>query len=760
MVLEDTAIRNMSLETLRKVMRPKVEGSLHLDQLFQTPRPELDFFIFFSSVGSVRGRPGQANYAAANLFMTAMAERRRRRGQAASVMHIGPIFGTGYLNQQGLDTDSRASSKIKTVFPLSERDFFEHFAEAVIAGRSKSSPLDTITGLAKLEPTQEMDPLLSHHTQDQVTLSSNASNGKSKVPLKTLLINAQGHAQVEHIIRDAFLQKLSVLFQMELSKLEQTDAKTLRLDEMGIDSLLAVEIRGWFVNALQVNIPVLKILSGTSVADLIEIAVDTIPRELVPKLDHKETDATLGDSEKLAQNERKSPIREPCSRTVTPLQNELLVQSSQLGNSYGSMEMKTPNPASDSSNSYAATPPRDQQAEGMANGNSCDPLSTSSPVDDSGEFGSLISTPRVTTMRQNGLRQSPSRSSTPEYTSSERNESSVSTSISEDEKTLELSFSQSLFWFSREFSDDPRNLNLTLTFRLSGEIDIERLETALLALGRRHESLRTRFTIMNGRPMQGIMSTSAMRLERYAIRSQDELGAYTDEIHNHVYELESGRTVRLALVSMSSKQHFFIMGLHHLAMDGQSSFPFMNDLLKYYTNSHHMLPPTTQYAEYSQAQHQDHVSGRFTEDLAFWKAELGDMPPALPLLRTSDLTSRPRLEGYGNRLVDLRVERHTKALIQSLCRRCRVTPFHFYLAVFRVLLYRYTGSKHFSVGVGDANRMEESLVGSIGDFLNMLPLVFQSDGSLSFDEVVQETRVKIHEALAHSRLPFQVLLNE
>jgi hybrid polyketide synthase/nonribosomal peptide synthetase ACE1 len=57
-VLEDVVIRDMSLEALLKVTRPKVDGSLHLEELFQVQDSDLDFFIFFSSVGSVSGRPG------------------------------------------------------------------------------------------------------------------------------------------------------------------------------------------------------------------------------------------------------------------------------------------------------------------------------------------------------------------------------------------------------------------------------------------------------------------------------------------------------------------------------------------------------------------------------------------------------------------------------------------------------------------------------------------------------------------------------
>ena len=67
MVLADGLFSDMSLETFEKVLRPKVIGSNHLDEVFSSK--ELDFFIMFSSLSAVVGNPGQANYAAANMVM-------------------------------------------------------------------------------------------------------------------------------------------------------------------------------------------------------------------------------------------------------------------------------------------------------------------------------------------------------------------------------------------------------------------------------------------------------------------------------------------------------------------------------------------------------------------------------------------------------------------------------------------------------------------------------------------------------------------
>ena len=65
MVLADGLFADMSFENLEKVLKPKVDGSINLDEVFSTD--DLDFFIMCSSLSAVVGNPGQANYSAANM---------------------------------------------------------------------------------------------------------------------------------------------------------------------------------------------------------------------------------------------------------------------------------------------------------------------------------------------------------------------------------------------------------------------------------------------------------------------------------------------------------------------------------------------------------------------------------------------------------------------------------------------------------------------------------------------------------------------
>jgi Dehydrogenases with different specificities (related to short-chain alcohol dehydrogenases) len=152
MVLIDGMFATMPYEDFNKVIRPKVDGTIFLDQLFS--ENNLDFFILFSSLTYVTGNIGQTPYAAANAFMVSMAENRRKRGLAGSVMNLAGIFGIGYIAR----TDKSIHERLGNMgyANISEYDYLQFFAEAVFASPANSGRQWQISnGLKSFDPEKD-----------------------------------------------------------------------------------------------------------------------------------------------------------------------------------------------------------------------------------------------------------------------------------------------------------------------------------------------------------------------------------------------------------------------------------------------------------------------------------------------------------------------------------------------------------------------------------------------------------------------------
>ncbi|KAK4199547.1 putative dual specificity polyketide synthase [Triangularia verruculosa] len=705
MVLHDSLFSNMPLETMQKVLGPKIDGSNHLDDIFYNE--DLDFFMLLSSSACVIGNSGQSNYAASNGYLNSLARQRRKRGLAASALDIGRVAGLGYVETAGqavMDQLTRFG-----LMSIAESEFHHMFAEAIQAGYPKPEDKDGIpdavvtTGIRTIRDDEDIqgpwfeNPRFSHCIVEAKGAQSESQdeNKKTSLPVTVQLAGASTKDEALEILEACFSEKLRLILQIS----DQAIDHEAPVVELGVDSLVAVEVRSWFLKELKVDIPVLKVVGGASVTELCQRALEKVPEEML---------SGLG---------KAGPESKP---NAAPKKTQ-------------------PKPEPTVESEYDSTAP-----------------SMVTPVD-------------VTTAASSSTQLS-SRSASSENLQADATKQAVVAATAPAPlkfiKSEQISFGQSRFWFLRHLVEDPTTFNVAFYYRVTGSLRVGSLERAIRVVTARHEALRTCFVADQteaDQAYQKVIASSPLRLEHKQINSDQDVAAEYANLKAHEFDLAAGESMKLVLLSKSPEDHshFLLINYHHIVMDGVSFQVFLSDLEKAYNNQSLGKAPR-QFPEFSASQRQAFENGDMVTELNYWRGVFpgGQQPPVLPLLPVARTSSRLSMQNFDIHQVGCHLEPALAARIKAASKTQRSTPFHFYLAAFKTMLFLFTEADDLTIGIADANRTDSDVMNSIGFFLNLLTLRFRRQPGQKFSQAIEEARNATYAALGNSRLPFDVLLKE
>ncbi|TVY41051.1 Hybrid PKS-NRPS synthetase [Lachnellula occidentalis] len=728
LILHDMLFSNMDADSLNNTLRPKVDGSRNLDEIFGGDTWQLDYFVLFSSLGTVVGNPGQSNYHAANMFMTALASNRRARGLAASVVHVGVVSDAGYVTRQ--NGQLLESLRRKFFILLSESDAHQVFAEAVLASPADAGLpssiaigqepfLDRPDNVDHARPSWYHDPRMSHFISVQPEEDEQAASGPkgsigsigagNSQPLHQRIDCNESVQAAEAIIQEAFSAKLEALMQLDSGSVNVH----VPLLDLGIDSLLAVETRTWFLKEISIDVPVLRFLGGDTVHDICaDAAVQYLALQSINDSDGAEGADTNGTTE-----------------------TTKLSVSGDPGASSPNSELSSDSP---------------------------DSLTTPTSID----LASVqdLKTDATLKKRESDLYDE-TNSDTIVQIQTQKRPSNIS-------RVERMSYSQSRVWALGEYLDDPTASNIAVSYAIAGPLDTTRLQEALAKVIMHHPTLRTCFypDEETGELTQGLLrqtpnSTLFLKQVSAATHADGVIAREFGALKKHTWDLANGETFRATLVHVEDNDTYVIIfGYHLMAMDGISWFNFLRDLGLAYSRQ-----PLSRQAKLcidaavEQRQAVESMSGPLEEAVSFWEGLYAELPKALPLLPIASVKHRQLLRHYESYKITQDVDSHLVAKIKDASKALRVTPFHFHLATIQALFAKMLPDlPELCIGVYDANRPDDgSLSDAVGYFVNLLPLRFRLDDKrqASFAEVVKHTSTHVLEARRHSHVPFNVILD-
>ncbi|HEY2334049.1 MAG TPA: SDR family NAD(P)-dependent oxidoreductase, partial [Solirubrobacterales bacterium] len=229
--LDDATIDNLTAERFGPVFAPKVDAAWHLHEL--TKEAELSAFVMFSSAAGTLGGPGQGNYAAASVFLDALAQRRRAEGLAGISIAWGLWESVSALTAKLEEADLARMRRIGVV-PLSDERGFEFFDWALADGHPNSLAIGLDTaGLRTMASLGVLPPLLSGLVRVPKRRAVAAGSLAKKL---AAMPEADREAHVLELVK---AEVAAVLGHDSAAAIDPDRA----FQELGFDSLAAVELR-------------------------------------------------------------------------------------------------------------------------------------------------------------------------------------------------------------------------------------------------------------------------------------------------------------------------------------------------------------------------------------------------------------------------------------------------------------------------------------------------------------------------------------
>ncbi|MEA5617974.1 amino acid adenylation domain-containing protein [Cronbergia sp. UHCC 0137] len=325
---------------------------------------------------------------------------------------------------------------------------------------------------------------------------------------------------------------------------------------------------------------------------------------------------------------------------------------------------------------------------------------------------------------------------------------------------LSLSLIQQRFWLLDQMEGANADYNIARALRLVGQLNLTAIEQSIKSIIQRHETLRTSFGMVDGKPVQFIAEIVPFTLPIVDLQAlpevekQTELQRLITREYTQTFDLSKAPLLRVKLIRLELDSHVLLVTMHHIISDAWSVGIFLRELSSLYINS--PLPDLPiQYVDYAYWQRQWLQNDIINTQLNYWQQQLADAPPVIELP-----TDYPRcaMQTFRGSIERFKLGDDLTNKLKTLSQKSGTSLFMTLQAAFATLLYRYTGQEDIVIGSPITNRNRPALESLIGFFVNTLVLRTRLENNPTFKELLTQVRQVSLDAYAHPDVPFDRLV--
>ncbi|MDR2281148.1 MAG: condensation domain-containing protein, partial [Gordonia sp. (in: high G+C Gram-positive bacteria)] len=325
---------------------------------------------------------------------------------------------------------------------------------------------------------------------------------------------------------------------------------------------------------------------------------------------------------------------------------------------------------------------------------------------------------------------------------------------------LPVSFAQQRIWFIEQFEPGTATYNIPIGVRLTGELDVNALHTAVRDVVERHEILRTVFPSVDGEPVQRILD--AVEPDWRMVDTPDELATAAAS----GFDVAATPPFRVRLLRVDDHEHILLAVMHHLIGDGESMRPLIGDIVTAYLARAagalpQFVPLEVQFADSALWQREvfgstDDPTSVIGRQLDHWQSTLAGVPDVLDL--PSD-RARPAVASHRGASIALRVPAEVAERVRGLAADRGVSEFMVVHSALAVLLSRLSATDDIAVATPIAGRGSAAMDPLVGMFVNTLVLRSSVRSRMPFSELLDDVRVTDLDAFANADAPFEAVVD-
>ncbi|MGD2089474.1 MAG: amino acid adenylation domain-containing protein [Candidatus Aminicenantes bacterium] len=335
-----------------------------------------------------------------------------------------------------------------------------------------------------------------------------------------------------------------------------------------------------------------------------------------------------------------------------------------------------------------------------------------------------------------------------------------SITLVEKKEYYELSSAQKRMYIVHQMETESKTYNISGIFWLIGTLNRKQMAETFKKLIRRHESLRTSFSMINHELVQVVHENVRFEMEYYNLaESSAKTGGGKSEkeiIRNFLrnFDLSQPPLLRVGLIEAAEKKYILMVNTHHIISDGTSMRILMKDFKRLYSGGE-LAKLKNQYKDFSEWQNRFMVSSAMKNQEEYWFNQFKD---DIPVLRMPLDYSRPSFYTADGSRVFFEIDRETTRGIKQLLLETKTTLYIVLLAVYNILLSKYSGQEDIVIGTPIAGRRHTDLGNIIGLFSNMLAIRNQPQGENTFIEFLESVKVNALKAFENQDYQFENLV--